>query len=308
MKKGLSPLALLVFAVFASGCGLRQNDAVVVYTSQDQVYAEPILKRFTARTGIPVAAVYDSESVKTAGLVNRLKAESPHPQCDIFWNNEEMLTRHLARSGLLRETNGWVGVGHRSRRLVIHTNHLTEAQAPRRLFELTNTVWRGKIALAYPLFGTTSSHFLALRQLWGEAAWTNWCQGLVNNHALIVDGNSVVVKLVAQGEAWIGMTDSDDIAAGKRESWPVAPVELSGEMLLIPNTIAVIRHAPHPREADELFHFLQEKETLQELVAANALESADTLAAPQMALVARWDTGDGDLEHSMEILKQIFLR
>src|SRR5438067_2104074 len=93
----LKSLALLVFAFFASGCDTHQNNAVVVYTSQDQVYAEPILKRFTARTGIPVAAVYDSESVKTAGLVNRLKAESAHPQCDVFWNNEELLTRHLAR-------------------------------------------------------------------------------------------------------------------------------------------------------------------------------------------------------------------
>ena len=36
-----------------------------------------------------VRAVYDSEAVKTVGLVNRLIAEKANPQCDLFWNNEE---------------------------------------------------------------------------------------------------------------------------------------------------------------------------------------------------------------------------
>ncbi|MEO6036036.1 MAG: hypothetical protein ABIQ35_12340, partial [Verrucomicrobiota bacterium] len=45
---------------------------VVVYTSQDQTYAEPIFQNFTKQTGIKVLPVYDSEAVKTVGLVNRL--------------------------------------------------------------------------------------------------------------------------------------------------------------------------------------------------------------------------------------------
>src|SRR5690242_7365186 len=76
--------------------------SVVVYTSQDEVYADPIFKDFEKQTGIQVRPVYDSEAVKTVGLVNRLFAEQNHPQCDVFWNNEELRTRLLAAKGMFR--------------------------------------------------------------------------------------------------------------------------------------------------------------------------------------------------------------
>ena len=84
---------------------------VVVYVAQDQVYAEPLLAQFTSETGIRVAAVYDSEAVKSVGLANRLLAERNHPQCDVFWGNEELRTRQLAAQGVWRDTNGWQAFG-----------------------------------------------------------------------------------------------------------------------------------------------------------------------------------------------------
>src|SRR6476661_7022367 len=53
----------------------------------------------TARTGIIVRPVYDNEAAKTVGLVNRLIAEKNNPQCDVFWNNEELRTHQLAHDG-----------------------------------------------------------------------------------------------------------------------------------------------------------------------------------------------------------------
>src|SRR6266496_1268046 len=103
---------------------------VVIYTSQDQVYAEPILSEFQRQTGIEVRAVYDSESVKTVGLVNRLIAEKDRPQCDLFWNNEELRTRQLAAFGVFEK---WTAVGHRSRRLAVNTNKVSLAAAPHSL-------------------------------------------------------------------------------------------------------------------------------------------------------------------------------
>src|SRR5437016_945925 len=184
MTYGQGPLLPLYIAIAAILAGmllpalykakeklLRQG--VVIYTSQDQVYAEPILKEFEQQTGIDVRAVYDSESVKTVGLVNRLIAEKDRPQCDLFWNNEELRTRQLAAMGVFEK---WVAVGHRSRRITVNTNKVSLAAAPHSLTELTNETWRGKVALAYPLFGTTATHFLALRQSWSEERWRNWCR------------------------------------------------------------------------------------------------------------------------------------
>src|SRR5213594_764923 len=144
------PIVIVIIGMLAGVllpllAGIKSKRTVVVYASQDQVYAEPILADFTKQTGIKVRAVYDSEAVKTVGLANRLLAERSHPQCDLFWNNEELRTRQLAAQNIFRETNAWTALGYRSRRIVINTNLLALPAAPRSLMELTNGAWRGKI-------------------------------------------------------------------------------------------------------------------------------------------------------------------
>jgi iron(III) transport system substrate-binding protein len=299
---------------------------VVVYAAQDQVYSEPILREFERETGIEVKAVYDSEAVKTVGLANRLLAERNHPQCDVFWGNEEMRTRQLAAQNIFRETNGWAAFGYRSRRIVINTNFVTERRSPDRLdgaseskradqeigaptslLELTNEIWRGKVALGFPQFGTTATHFHALKQVWGEERWLTWCRALAANKPFIVDGNSVVVKFVGRGEAWIGLTDSDDVFAGQREGLPVGMLPINDEQLLIPNTVAVIRNAPHAENAQKLFEYLQRREVAEELVAANALEDA-TYSTNGTTMKPDWIALLRDLEITTKQLNEIFLR
>lgn len=302
---------------------------VVAYVAQDQVYAEPLLARFTRETGIRVAAVYDSEAVKTVGLANRLLAERKRPQCDVFWGNEELRTRQLAAQGVWRETNGWQPFGYRSRRIAINTNFVTgpdaaveplhaspggaafavrDRPALGSLRELTNPTWRGKVAVAYPLFGTTATHFLALRQAWGEPGWEAWCRALAANQPLVVDGNSVVARLVARGEAWVGMTDSDDIAAVQREGAPVAALPLDPDALLIPNTVAVVRGAPHAAAAEALFQFLQRLGVAEALVKAGALEGAVSDRQGPPTLAPDWLRLLAELEPGTRRLKEIFLR
>ena len=250
----------------------RSAERAIAYCAQDEDYAEPILREFTRQTGIKAPAVYDSEAVKTVGMANRLLAERAHPRCDVFWGNEELRTRQLAAQNVFRATNGWAAFGYRSRRIVINTNRLSLASAPDSLMALTNETWRGKVALAYPQFGTTATHFHALRQYWGDAKWEAWCRALAANKPFLVDGNSVVVRTVGRGDAWIGLTDSDDIAAGQAQGMPIAELPMTRETLLIPNTAGVVRGAPDPDAAQRLFEFLQRPQVLQQLVAAQALE------------------------------------
>jgi iron(III) transport system substrate-binding protein len=293
------------------GCsrsGSKGASEVIVYCAQDQVYAEPILAAFTKETGIAARAVYDSEAVKTVGLANRLLAERARPQCDLFWGNEELRTRQLAAAGVWRETNGWWSFGHRSRRLVFNTNRVSIAKLPQSLLELTNAAWRGKVALAYPMFGTTATHFLALRQLWGEAGWLAWCRALHANTPFLVDGNSVVVKMVARGEAVIGFTDSDDILAEQREGLPVSAAPMNGETLLIPNTVAVVRGAPHLREAEILAEYLRRPAVAEKLVQAGALEGAAKDAAGMATLQPDWEALVASIDVATKAISGIFLR
>jgi iron(III) transport system substrate-binding protein len=300
---------LFIAALVLAACGRSQSPVVVVYTSQDEVFAEPILTEFEKETGIETRAVYDSEAVKTVGLVNRLLAERGNPQCDVFWNNEEFRTRQLAAHNVFRQTNAWTHLGYRTRRIVINTNLLTAATAPHSFSDATNEMWRGKVALAYPLFGTTATHFHALRQHWGPAVWENWCRAVAANKPFLVDGNSVVVKMVERGEAWWGFTDSDDIAGAQREGFPVAPLPPTDETLFIPNTVAVIRNCPHPEAAQRLYEFISDPKVSAKLVELRALEGA-TLdpATAATGLQVDWGKLLHDLDAVTATTKEIFLR
>jgi iron(III) transport system substrate-binding protein len=307
MKYWIAGVLAAVTMVMA-GCGGKSPE-VVIYTSQDEVYAEPIFKDFEQQTGIRVRPVYDSEAVKTVGLVNRLLQESANPQCDVFWNNEEFRTRQLLAHGVFRETNAWAELGYRSRRMVINTNLLSPANAPKTFSDVTNVIWRGKVALAYPLFGTTSTHFLALRQRWGDAAWQTWCRALAANQPKVVDGNSVAAKLVGRGEAWIGFADSDDIAAEQNNGSPVIALPVGDDTLFLANTVAVVRGAPHPAAAERFFEYLQQKEVSQRLVDVHALEGATLDAATaSQGVKVDWDSLLKDLDAATKEMEQIFLR
>jgi iron(III) transport system substrate-binding protein len=296
------------FMLLFSVRGAKAEPQVVAYCAQDQVYAESIFRQFQKETGITVLPVYDSEAIKTVGLANRLLAERRYPICDVFWGNEEMRTRQLAAQNVFRETNGWAAFGYRTRRLVINTNQVSFASAPHSLFDLTKVTWRGKVALAYPQFGTTATHFHVLRQHWGDAAWQRWCRALAANGPLLVDGNSEVVKLVGQAHAWVGLTDSDDIADGQREGLPVAPLPMNQETLLIPNTVAIVRGAPDLAAAQRLFEYLQSRQVIEKLVSLKALEGVSSAAVIVPTLRVDWAALLRELERTTAELNQIFLR
>ncbi|MBI4025306.1 MAG: extracellular solute-binding protein [Verrucomicrobia bacterium] len=297
----------LAHFVFPDRLFAAEERQVVVYCALDQPYAEPVFQSFEKETGIRVKVVYDSEAVKTAGLVNRLIAESKRPQCDVFWNNEKLRTVMLARRGLLArydplawterglhdEKDGlWSEFAARARVLVYNRDHLRQIlpregatepvekrslQAVRHELEVRDeTQWlshppppvKGRVAIAYPLFGTTSTHFLDwMRQQ--RASGTDvetWLTRVAANKPLICSGNSDVVRRVAAGDAWLGFTDSDDACAAMERDQTldfVFPNSLNNEKgsLLIPNTIAIMRGAPHQKEAAAFVDFVLTEKT-----------------------------------------------
>ena len=266
--------AWLIGVALLAGCS-PGGESVTVYTSQDQVYAEPILRRFEQETGVRVRAVYDSEVVKTVGLINRLIAEKNRPRCDLFWNNEAFRTHQLAARGVLAADEPIELFGARTRQWVWNTNRLGRTELPSSLVALTNAQWRGRVAIALPLFGSTATHFQMLRQRWGAAQWQAWCRALLANGVMTVDGNSTVVQLVGRGEVALGLTDSDDVRAGLRNGLPIAGKPLGQDGMAIRNTLGHIRAAPHPGLARRLAEFLQSPAVRSALVEAGAIDPGE---------------------------------
>ena len=142
VRVGWPVMAIALF--FLTGCWTSSGPEVVVYTAQDEEFAKPIFDDFTKTTGIAVLPKFDAESTKTAGLANEIVEEAERPRCDVFWNNEILLTLRLARLGLLdvyrpkiaerypamyRSKDGlWHGLAARARILLVNTQ--ADAQGP----------------------------------------------------------------------------------------------------------------------------------------------------------------------------------
>lgn len=261
---------------------------VVIYTSVDQVYSEPVLKEFENRTGIRVLPVYDVEAAKTTGLVNRLIAEKNNPRADIFWSGEIVQTMLLEQEGVLepydspaatgippqyRDAGGfWTGFGGRARVILVSTHRLGNTTPPHSIFDFLNDRYpAGSIGIAYPMFGTAATHAAALYAGLGDAQARAFFTGLRTRGVRVVDGNSVVRDLISSGQLAFGLVDTDD-ACGAIERGDavvmVVPDQGEGELgtLIIPNTVALIADGPHRAEARMLADYLLSQTTEEALV------------------------------------------
>ena len=270
-------LLLLVGTVMA-GCGNPGSDnTVVVYCALDREFSEPVLQRFESQTGIRVLPKYDTESTKSVGLTEQIRREEARPICDVFWNNEPLNTLRLAEAGALEPYTSpvgqeystelrspedlWYGFAARVRVLLVNTQRVAEDQIPKRLEELTDPAWRGQVAIAKPLFGTTATHVACLFARLGPEPTREWLRRLEANEVKILPGNKQVAVEVGAGRLAMGLTDTDDSLAELRAGRPVRMVYLDQGadelgVLVIPNTVARVRDCPHPDNANRLIDFL----------------------------------------------------
>jgi len=286
---------LLLFPNLAACAGQTTQRQVVIYTSVDQVYAVPVLKRFAAETGMLVKPVYDVEATKTTGLVNRLIAEKDRPLADVFWSGEFVQTLLLAEKGVLqayrspnaadiqamyKDPDGyWTGFAGRMRVLLVNKDKINHDQSPATVDDLLDpAIPPDQVGMAQPLFGTTLTHAAALYALRGPQQGRVFFEALKQRGIQVVDGNSVVKDMVMGGRLGVGILDSDDACVALGNGAPVkiiipdqSPAEAGGTTqgtLIIPNTLGVVAGAPHLAEARMLVDFLLRPETEQVLVDA----------------------------------------
>ncbi len=275
-------LNLIFVAVFLMGCSDPEAvDEVIVYTSVDQHYSEPLFEQFQRDTGIKVRAVYDVEANKTTGLVNRIISERKRPKADVFWNGEYSQTMLLAVQGLLEAyyspqaeralwldpLNRWTAFGGRIRVLIINPEALGDNPMPDSIFDLGDDRWPAdKVALALPLFGTTATHAASLWSHLGPSAAIDYFLRLKVRGIQFLDGNSVVRDKVVSGDIWFGLTDSDDACVAAVSGKPITikyPDQQSDGMgtLVIPNSVALISGGPNTANGRTFIDYLLGKES-----------------------------------------------
>lgn len=292
----LSSAAALLVALALAACDGRNE--VVVYTSADEQVARPVFERFERETGIAVVPKFDTEATKTTGLANVLRAEATRPRADVFWSNEQAAVVALGEEGVLapnsqpevmawperwRAADGrWASFAGRARVVVYDPERVKDP--PERWTDLLDPRWKKRVAMADPRFGTTRGHLGAMKAYWDAQAmpgyYEAWALGLAENEPLVLtSGNAGVVDAVARGEADIGLTDTDDVLAAQARGLRVAmvqprharsPKREGGGTYLVPNTVGLVKGAPHPDAAARFIAFMLASGTEAQLAAMPA--------------------------------------
>ena len=309
---------LLVVLAACAGCGSKNE--VVVYAALDREFSEPILQDFEKRTGIVVRPKYDVESTKTVGLATAILAEKHRPRCDVFWNNEILHTLRLEKAGLLdvyrsraaadfppayvSPDGTWHGLAARARVLIVNTKLVTEDRRPASIEDLADPKWKGKIGIAKPLFGTTATHAAVLFAFWGDEKAKAFFQRLKVNDVKVLSGNKQVALDVGSGALAFGLTDTDDAIIERDHGSPVAivfPDQGTGQIgtLFIPNTLAIIKGAPHAEEARKLVDFLLSPAVEERLAKGESAQfpvnpavKTPSRAAPKDSVKIQWMDAD----------------
>ena len=279
IRKNFVFIFSLLLLIFFGACG-KQKDTVVVYTTVDQIFSEPVLKEFEKETGIVVKAVYDTEETKSTGVLNRIIAEKDNPQCDVFWSGDPVRSAVLSKKGITAAYDSpvaadinnvfkdpehhWTGFSARARVLIYNNEQIDPIDAPQSVFDLTKEKYRGKVTIANPLFGTTTFHMAAMFSALGDERAKQFLTDLKNNDVVIATSNGDVKKRVSEGKVACGLTDTDDAFEAIKEGENIGMVFLDQQgigTLIMPNTVSMLKNSPNQINAKKLMDYLLSRKT-----------------------------------------------
>ena len=273
----------------ALGCQSSARE-VVVYTSVDQPFSEPVLKDFERETGIAVRPVFDTEETKSTGVMNRLLAEKDHAQADVYWANEPIRAELLKNKGVATpyvspNADGipasykdpehfWTGFSARARVLLVGNQ---VSPKPESVMAYLEPRFKGRTAIANPLFGTTTAYAAALFALWGDEKTKAFFKDVKDNGVRITASNGDCADLVAAGEVDFALVDSDDAFSRTQQRKQVSMVvpdqgEVQVGVLLLPTAVLLVKGAPHAANGEKLVDYLLSKETEKKLAFAECAQ------------------------------------
>ena len=253
------------------------------------MFSEPIF-RYCEDAGTPkVRALFDTEETKSTGVLNRLIAEASRPQADVFWSGDPVRPFVLMERGLvepyasaraeglppaLRAADGsWTGFAARARVLLVSTRLVSGSEMPASIRDLADPRWKGKIAIANPLFGTTTMHAAALFEHWGDDEAKAFFARLRDNDIRVASSNGEVKRLVAMGEIAFGLTDTDDANDALGDGAPVRVVYPDQDgmgTLVMPTVVVLIKGGPNPAAGKRLIDCLLSPEVEARMAASAA--------------------------------------
>ena len=145
----------------------------------------------------------------------------------------------------------------------------------------------------------------------GAEKFRAFIQKLKENRVALLAGNSVVKDAVGRGEFLFGLVDSDDALVGIDSGLPIDMVyyDQKGDgVFSVFGTVAMLKNAPHPKNAKLFIDYLLTKESEERLIELKAVQYG--LIGGEKMPYRSWSKRPSllveSLRGSVEIMKGIF--
>ena len=309
-------LATLSFAFAPSVARAENPGEVNIYSYRQPYLIEPLLKAFTAQTGIKTNVIFASK-----GLIERIQAEGRNSPADVLLTTDIGNLSQAAASGIAQpitsetiiaaipaayrdEDNGWVGLTRRGR--VVYASKDRVTQDTITYEELAEPKWRGKICIRSGQHPYNVALIASMIAAHGEDWTEEWLRGVKTNLARKPAGNDrLQVKGVYAGECDLAIGNT--YYMGKMltdEKHPEQKDWANAVNILFPNTndrgthvnlsgAVLAKNAPNKENAIKLVEFLASDEGQQMYAEVNH-EYPVKDGVPWSELVQSWGTFTSD--------------
>ena len=244
---------------------------VTIYSGRGESLVGPLLQRIEEETGVEVEIQYGD----TAELVTRMITEGAESPADLVFAQDSGHLGALAARDLLaplpesitsavdprfkHKGDQWVGTSGRLRVLVYDTSKVEAEDMPRRLEELADPKWAGKLGWA-PGNGSFQAHVSALRHSWGEEKTQAWLATMSALEPTRYPKNSPQVEAAAKGEIAIGWVNHYylhryDGASTTAANWSFPEARDPGNVLMLAG-VGVRKGTPDAAAAEKVAAWL----------------------------------------------------
>lgn len=324
-------LALFCLGTTASAAS---KPPITLYAGQHQQLVRMIVTAFEKQSGIQVK-VRQGEGPE---LANQIIQEGKQSPADVYFTENSPELMRLEEKGLLAPVDqhtlhqvpsrynspkgDWVGVLARENVLTYDPKLIKESQLPKTLMGLAKPQWKGKIAIA-----PSDSDFLPLVRAVvvkdGRSQAVKWLKGLKRNAAIYQDDEGVAAA-VNKGAVATGIINNyywyrlrQQVGRHHMHSRLYHFAHGNVGALVNISGAAVLKSAPHPKEAQRFLAFMVSRKT-QRMVAHSDVDfeyplhpgvSANTQLKPFNQLQPPSITVGqlGDNRQAMQLLQQVGL-
>lgn len=287
-------------------------ETVNIYSYRQAGLLKPLLKDFTARTGIRTKVLFAKK-----GLDQRIAAEGRNSPADVLLTVDIGNLAAAAKLGItqpvaedeinanippqFRDPNGhWFGLTSRAR--IVYASRKRVKQDQITYEELADPKWRGRICTRSGQHAYTIGLIASMISHLGKDKAEAWLSGLKNNLARKPTGNDrAQVKAIYAGECDIALGNT--YYMGKMQTNEKEPEQkewASSVRLMFPNAqgrgthvnlsgMVMAKHAPHPEAARKLMAYLS-SDSAQQIYAKANFEYPLKPGIQPDPLVASWGT------------------